>query len=158
MSTLNNDAGDEPLRTTSSEARQISQLDRARDSRSQILSRLWAGNAGGAVTTLSAMALLSRSGTLPPTTTLWPLGSFILGLILLGGGAIFALVAQVPALRESEDATSIMDVKLDHIRRPSEHAGFSFNNAETVTGLLAALTFAVGVLAGFASLLLELVP
>ena len=35
------------------------------------------------------------------------MGFFLLGLILLGGGAILAIVAEVPALRGSEDTTSV---------------------------------------------------
>jgi hypothetical protein len=82
---MENDDLQEPFGASTLIKMQRSLSEDAKSSYDKLLNRLWAGNAGGAVTTLTALH--------QPTQLIYlvPLVFFVFGLLLLGIGAFYSL-------------------------------------------------------------------
>ena len=92
---------------------------------------------------------MTKDGQAPPGLLLIPLSLFLLGLLLLSLGAIFALVSETRAIREMESVNSIPSLKTDHIKRPSEQAGLTLSNWQTRMAIGASIALMLGVVTGF---------
>lgn len=116
--------------------------------REYIINRLWAGNGGGAVTCITILGVALKDGSkiiffVKLTTVL-----FLAGLIALGFGAFLSFHRITRRLEAAEQATSILDLKVDQISRPSDDAGLRFHDSEIFSALLASATFMAGVFFG----------
>ncbi|WP_156922070.1 hypothetical protein [Azorhizobium doebereinerae] len=101
------------------------------------ISRLWAGHGAGA--TLVA-GLLLKKGNLD---TLYMIAFilFMLGLITLSSYSGYFIIYNSKYIRENELKSSIIDVKMDYIERPSTRAGLSIYAPKTITTALSAILF-----------------
>lgn len=124
-------------------------LEEAKASYNQILNRLWVSNGAAAAATLTAGGVMTRDGQAPPGLLLIPLSLFLLGLLLLSLGAIFALVSETRAIRDMESVDSILRLKTGHFKRPSEQAGLTLSNWQTRMAVGASLALMLGVVTGF---------
>jgi len=128
-------------------------LEEAKSSYNQILNRLWASNGAGAATTLTVVGVSMKDGHLPPASFLLPLSLFLLGLLMLVVGAAIALVAEARVIRNLESAESILDLRADYIKSPSEQAGLSLSSWQTRMAVGAAVALVLGVITGFGILM-----
>jgi hypothetical protein len=115
-------------------------LKRAKKSYDQMTNRLWAGNAAGALAGLGALG----SGKVSGIEVSLGICMFLLGLLALGMGSAVSLAIQVLRARAWEDVESMIDLKMQHIVRPTEEAGL-VPNFQTFMVITAALTFVIGV-------------
>lgn len=137
-------------------------LERAARAYSQSLTSLWIGNAGAAIATLSFIGAAWRNGkevgaaTIHPVTfphaLLIPLTLFVLGLISMAVGSFSNLLRERKTIRMMEDANSIWDFTVDHVRRPSEEAGLTFRDWQTRWACLSAAFFIFGCATGLVQL------
>ena len=134
-------------------ARRFSQpyIDRAGKIYAQSLSGLWLGNAGAAIAMLGLIGGIAKDRPDIVQRLLWPLSLFVLGLIALGIGAGASLIQQGALARRMEEIDSILNVRMQDIKRPTEMAGLSFRDWRTITGCLAAILFVAGCLLGLTS-------
>ena len=97
-----------------------------------------------------------KDGRAPPGLLLLPLSLFLLGLLLLSLGAIFALVSETRAIRDMEAADSILNLKSGHFKRLSEEAGLTLSNWQTRMVIGASIALMLGVVTGLGILLSRL--
>jgi hypothetical protein len=116
-------------------------LEDAKKSYEQVINRLWAGNAAGIFAVLGALETEKTRG-LPIFVALC---AFLLGLLSLAVGAFCSLLSHAKAIRELENVDSLLDVMVHYVRRPSDEAGLTINNLQTVMGILSAILFFIGV-------------
>lgn len=90
-----------------------------------------------------------KDGQAPPGLLLVPLFLFLLGLLLLSLGAIFALVSETRAIRDMESVDSILSLKSGHFKRPSEQAGLTLSNWQTWMAIGASVALMLGVVTAF---------
>jgi hypothetical protein len=128
----------EPFAPTAAGARK--RLKRAKKSYDQMTNRLWAGNAAGALAGFGALG----SGKVSGIELSFVICMFLLGLLALGMGSAASLVTQVLRARAWEKEESMMDLKMQHILRPTEEVGL-VPNFQTFMVITAALTFVIGV-------------
>lgn len=128
-------------------------LEEAKSSYNQILNRLWASNGAGAAATLTAVGVIMKDGHSSPGLFLLPLSLFLIGLMLLGAGDAITLIVEAWVIHDMESVQSVLDLKVDHAKRPSEQAGLTFSNLQTRMAVGAAVALVLGVIAGFGILL-----
>jgi hypothetical protein len=116
-------------------------LHEARESYDKIVNRLWAGNAGGAVTVLTALR--------EPLHSLYliPLVVFVVGLLILAVGAFVDLRFRRQELQAMEDALgqangTILSLKSALFHRPSDQVWLTWIDK------VAGVTFFIGLFAG----------
>jgi hypothetical protein len=115
-------------------------LEDAKKSYEQAINRLWAANTAGMFAVLGAFAAGKAQG-LPIFAAL---SAFVLGLLALTVGSIFSLRSQTIAIRELEEVNSLLDLKIESIRRPSDDAGLTIYNVQTIMGFLSGALFFLG--------------
>ena len=107
---------------------------------SAIVNRLWAGCGGGLIASVTAIRH-------PSDLFFWlSAGSFGLGVLLLGIGAILTLLHDNRVIRHLEDIDGILKMRMDYMERPSAQAGLSVSHPQTWTALMAAGLFVLGIL------------
>src|SRR5215207_8403768 len=114
------------------------------------ITSLWLGNSGAAVATLSLLGVTLKDGK-PLRQLMFPLTAFIVGIVLMGLGSILALWREYRAVRSTQEARSILEVRADAIESPAEKI-LSFRNGRTVMALLAGAAFVVGCVSGLSLL------
>jgi hypothetical protein len=119
-------------------------LEQTSASYNRILNRLWIRNGAGVVATFTLICDISKDGRYSPHQYLQPLFFFTLGIALLAIGAVIDLVQDAAALRDMENASSILELVIGHARRPSERAGLSFLNWQTRMAAAAAVAMSCG--------------
>jgi hypothetical protein len=124
-------------------------LKDAKSSYNKILNRLWAGNSAGAAANLALIFGLLENLHAPLIWDFIPLFLFASGLTVLGVGSLIGLILETRVIQSMETTNSILDVKVDNIKRPSEHAGLSFANCQTKLAIISALVLILGVIVGF---------
>jgi hypothetical protein len=127
-------------------------LEQAERAYGQALTSLWLGNAGATLATLSFIGAAWKTDTFP-MFLLCPLGFFILGLVLMGVGALIALLREKAAIERMQQARSLLDFYTQDIRSPAQHIGLTLRDARTVAALLSGACFVLGCVTGFTLLL-----
>jgi hypothetical protein len=117
-------------------------LEEAKKSYEQFVNRLWAGNGAGAVVALTAI----NGGKTHDFKLLLALCAFVIGIVLLGIIAMCCLIWLDRVILNLESAESILDVRMDYIRRPSGYIGFTI--FRTVMNVLSTLAFLIGTVLG----------
>src|SRR5216684_1272100 len=82
-------------------------IERAERAYAQALTGLWLGNAGAALATLSFIAAMWKDSA-SSAVLVWPLGSFVLGLVSMGVGSMITLVREKSAIERMQGANSIL--------------------------------------------------
>lgn len=126
-------------------------LEEAKRVYDQGLTSLWIGNGAAALAVLSFIGAAWHDGQFP-SKLLWPLWCFVIGLVLMGIGTGTALVVEARAIRSMEQANSVLDFQLGHIRSPTEQAGLSAKDWRTRMAVASAVCFVLGCLVGLIEL------
>lgn len=121
-------------------------LDRLERNYARTINRLWLGNAGAALATLS---FLGATWQYAPFRfyLLMPFGLFVFGLISLGCGELAALIKDARVIRRNQDAESILDIIIGDAESPLEKLGFSFD-MRMMLQCASTLLFVAGLIAG----------
>jgi hypothetical protein len=117
-----------------------SRLDAARSQYEASINRLWAGCGGGLIGVVTALR--------HPTDCFFWLssGSFGLGVLFLGVGAVWTLVSARAAIRHLEDIDVFGQMRVKDLpERPSDEMGLTLSHPLTWTALAAAGLFMLGV-------------
>ena len=128
-------------------------LDEAKTSYDRVLNRLWVSNGASAAASLTLLASSMKGGHAPHALLLLPLSLFLIGLLLLGSGDAMTLVVEARAIRDMESAESILELKVDQIKWPSQQAGLTLSDWRTRMAVCAAVALVLGVIAGISVLL-----
>ena len=133
---------DEPEEPFGAEVRQEmfrSRLEAARRQYEAGVNRLWAGCGGGLIAVMSALRH-------PSDPFFWlSILSFGLGVLSLAAGAFLTLVSARRVIRHLEGITGILEMRLDFVARQSDQEGLEVWHPQTLTALIAAGLFCVGV-------------
>lgn len=124
-------------------------MDRAEKVYAQAITTLWAGNAGAALATLSFVAATWKEAGNFHRPLLVPLVLFTLGVIFMGAGSLFTLIAEGRAIKRLQRADSVLDLMLDDIETPAEESALSLSNPRTLMAFLAGIAFILGCVVGF---------
>jgi hypothetical protein len=117
-----------------------SRLEAASARYSTIVNRLWAGCGGGLIASVTAIRH-------PSDPFFWlTTGSFGLGVLLLGIGALMTLYHDGRVIRHLEEIGELLEMRSVYVERPSAQAGLSVSHPQTWTALIAAGLFVLGVL------------
>jgi hypothetical protein len=127
------------------EPRLGSYLDRAEKTYRQTLTYLWIGNGGAAGTTITFMGVTK---TPPPWQLTVALCAFLVGLVLLGVGALFYLWSEGRRIDRFALAESPLDTLMDDIKSPSAEIGLALSDPRTCTAILSGGCFIAGCLFG----------
>jgi hypothetical protein len=117
---------------------------RARSTRrlyEKAVTRLWVGNAGGAVVTISYLAATSNVKSL----SLWPIYFFMVGLLLLVVEQIWHLGHEWKTIKDNQSAGSLLEFRTNYFKYPLEAANLTWN---VIMSLLATICFVLGCIAG----------
>jgi hypothetical protein len=126
-------------------------LELVQSAYAQIFTTLWAGNGAASLACLSFIGVAPKNGSFPHLF-LWPLWFFVLGLISMGVGTIMWLVRQREMIRPMETSTSLLDIAINSVQRPSEEKGLSLRDWRTRGAVVAAACFILGCLFGLVEL------
>ena len=104
-----------------------------------IVNRLWAGCGGGLIASVTA----TRH---PADPFFWfSAGSFGLGVLLLGIGALMTLLRDRRVIRHLEEIDGILQMRAGLAERPSTEIGLSLSHPQTWTAIAAAGLFVLGI-------------
>jgi len=123
-------------------------VDRLQKSYAQAINRLWLGNAGAALATLSFIGASGTQNSSVRAAMLVPLACFACGLLTLGIGELIGLIRDAKAVGRNQYAQSVGDMYIDDAESPLEKSGASLNR-KTLLQASAAIFFAVGLISGF---------
>jgi hypothetical protein len=115
---------------------------------SQGINSLWLGNSGAALATLSFIGATWKADGFPKTL-LWPLGLFILGVILMAFGTLLTLLRERGVIERNQSARSLLDIFSRDFQSPLERAGLSPTDWRTIMALCSGACFVAGCLVGF---------
>jgi hypothetical protein len=114
-------------------------LGEARAQFKDSINRLWAGCGGGLIGVVTVLRH-------PKDLTFWlSAGSFGGGILILGIGTIWSLIAARSMVRHLEEINGILELRGNYSKRLSVEAGLSLSHPQTWTGITAAVLFMVGV-------------
>jgi hypothetical protein len=117
-----------------------SQLETSAAQFNAVVNRLWAGCGGGLIAAVTAVRQ-------PSDLFFWlSAGSFGLGVILLGFGALLTLLRERRVLLHLEDIDEVLQMKVGYAVRPSARAGLTILHPQAWTATMAAGLFVFGVL------------
>lgn len=117
----------------------------------QALTSLWVGNGAASLAVLSFVGAVWRDGKFPHQL-LWPLSSFVLGLISMGVGTGMYLWGEGRSTRFMERQSSPLWFRINDIKNPSEKIGFTIKDPRTKAALLSAGMFVLGCVIGLVEL------
>jgi uncharacterized membrane protein YjdF len=103
----------------------------ARGKYQKAVTRLWIGNAGGAVLTVNAAQHLSPR----------PIYFFLSGLLILGLAAAYELIVEWLELANNQDARNLLGLRGGFARSPLRASGFA---PATILTILSAVCFVAG--------------
>jgi hypothetical protein len=127
------------------EDRRIARLVHSAQERlEKALTRLWLGNAGGAVVTVSYLGASHGSNH----AALYPLACFLFGLIFLGVSEIVVLWPMQQEIARDQNARSWLERKAGYAKSPVQRSGIVIDR-ETVPVALALLCFIAGCVFGW---------
>jgi hypothetical protein len=118
-------------------------LDRAERAYDRVLTTLWVGNAGGALTTLAYATANRHDGTFT-RSLLIPLVLFVLGLVVTGVSSLIEFESERRAIARIRRATSVLDL-------PSLDGEWPLD-WRTATALVAGACFVIAFIFGFVML------
>jgi hypothetical protein len=117
----------------------------------QALTSLWLGNGAASLAVLSFIGAAWRDGKFPHQL-LWPLSSFVLGLISMGVGTSIYLWGEGRSTRFMERQPSVLCFRMDDAKSPSEKTGLTIKDPRTKAALLSAGMFVLGCVIGLVEL------
>jgi hypothetical protein len=123
-------------------------LERAEKAYGQALTSLWAGNGAAALATLSFIAATWKDGGFPRWALLPP-SFFVLGVILMGIGAMATVWREARAIHRMQWATSILDMPVSVVETPAQRVGLTLD-VRAVCAILSGFSFIAGCIAGLA--------
>jgi len=121
-------------------------LERLQKNYAATVNRLWLGNAGAALATLSFLGVTWQANYLR-FKFLWPFSFFIFGLILLGVSEFVALIKDASAVYRNQGASSIWDVIIGDAESPLEQLVLSIG-IRSMLQLASAVSFIAGLISG----------
>lgn len=134
------DRRDEPIGAESVRSEHKSRLESAAARYNAAVNRLWAGCGGGLIASVTATRF-------PADPFFWfSVGSFGLGILLLGIGALSTLIRERKVIRHLEEIDGFLQMRADYAERPSASAGLSASPPQTWTALAAAGLFVLGII------------
>ncbi len=116
-----------------------SRVKRARQKYERAVTRLWIGNAGGAIAVISYGQRFQR-------VSLVVLVLFLAGLLCLGIGTIGDLCSDWRVIGQNQEATSFFRFKPGFAKSPLQQAGLSL--WEVLPAVLASVAFVLGCTSG----------
>lgn len=145
--TMHDDDPDEPFGAELVRTEHKLRLEAAAARYEAIINRLWAGCGGGLIASITAIRH-------PADPFFWlSAGSFGLGVLLLGVGALSTLIRERRVIRHLEDIDGFLQMRADYVERPSEHAGLVMSHPQSWTASMTAGLFVLGVV--FAGVLIS---
>lgn len=138
--TQKSDDGSEPFGAAEVRERLDWRLADARKSYEQVVNRLWAGNAAGVAAVLSII----EKSNVQKCAAIVALTVFGGGLLTLAIASFSSLVRQSQIVKSLESANSILDIRADFAKRPSEDSGLSWLSFSTWMVLVSMLMFIIG--------------
>lgn len=146
MTSGNDELGERQLREQRALDQSIARRAKvARRQYEKILARLWLGNAGGAVVTVSYFGAAGAARNLTPKAIYF----FLIGLLILGLGTLLDLVREWMVIYANQRATHSLGLKAGYGKSPVERAGFS---TSAILAGFAALCFVGGCIVGLVEL------
>src|SRR4051794_12999478 len=102
-------------------------IDRLQQSYAQAINRLWLGNAGAALATLSFIGASGLQSNPVRAAMLVPLACFASGLLTLGIGELIGLIRDAKAVGRNQYAQSVGDMYINDAESPLQKSGASLN-------------------------------